>query len=293
LSEPETQTLLAMVFKRIKDHGAQRARDFEDPRDSKGLWWDWKPAKSALEHLFSRGDLLIANRIRFERVYDLTERVLPDWVDQSKPSETDTALHVLERSARALGICTPAQVADYCHDYGRNQARLYIEQLIEEEVLIPVQVAQDSGGSLEMVVHKEYLESLNAAADGDLEAERTTFLSPFDSLFYPARRDEQLWSFRQVLEAYKPAEKRIWGYYCLPILYRDQLVGRLDPRLDRKRGRLHLEKIFLEPGVQPADELMNNIKNVLKDFMDFHNANDVVIEASNPKSFGKALQRLL
>jgi uncharacterized protein YcaQ len=289
LAKPETQKLLKRVYARVKREGAIRARDFEDERDERGLWWDWKPAKNALEHLYNCGDLMIAKRIRFERVYDLVERVLPDWVDVEVPTHEDTALHVLERSARALGICTPAQIADYSHDMGRNNARPFIEQLLDRGTLIQVRVEGVAGEVFKMVIHKDDEENLEAAVDGSLKAQRTTFLSPFDSFFYPKGRDEQLWGFRQVLEAYKPAPQREWGYYCLPILYKDRLVGRLDPRLDRKNGKLHLEALYLEPGIELEHGMISEIALAMKDFMKFHNANELIIEQSRPRALAKSL----
>lgn len=293
LAIPETQTLLQQVYARIKSEGALRARDFEDERDQRGLWWDWKPAKRALEYLFGCGDLMIADRIRFERVYDLAERVRPEWVDVDEPTHEEVALHVLERSAKASGICTAAQVADYSHDFGRNQARPYIDQLLEQGTLRSVRVMDVSGNALEMVIHRENLPILESAAEGGLVAERTTFLSPFDSIFYPKGRDEQLWGFRQVLEAYKPAPQREWGYYTMPILHDNRLIGRMDPRLDRKAGRLHLEALYLEPGVKQEAGLISGIVAALRDFVDFHAATDICIESSRPAGLAKAILRLL
>jgi uncharacterized protein YcaQ len=293
LAKPETQKLLKQVYARVKREGALRVRDFEDERDERGLWWDWKPAKNALEHLYNCGDLMIAERIRFERVYDLVERVLPDWVEVEVPTYEEAALHVLERSAKALGISTAAQIADYSHDMGRNDARPFIEQLLHRGTLIQVRVESAAEDDFKMVIHKDNKEHLESAAEGSLKAQRTTFLSPFDSFFYPKGRDEQLWGFRQVLEAYKPASEREWGYYCLPILYKDRLIGRLDPRLDRRTGKLHLEALYLEPGIELEDVIISAIAFAMNDFMKFHRANELIIEQSRPRTLAKSLMSAL
>jgi len=293
LAREDTQKLLEQVYSRVENEGGLRARDFEEDTGKRGPWWDWKPAKNALEHLFSRGDLMIADRIRFERVYNLTERVLPDWVDRSEPTHEQAALHVIERSAHALGICSAAQISDYSHDFKRTESKPFIEQLLEEGRLLPVQVELESGDAIELVIHRDNLPLMEAAADGSLVAERTTFLSPFDSLFYPRGRDVQFWGFRQVLEAYKPAPQREWGYFCLPILHHERLVGRLDPRLDRKKGRLHLEALYLEPGVKLEEEMVTAIAATMKDFMSFHQAHDIIIEKSQPRAFASTLMRAL
>lgn len=293
LAKEETQKLLKQVYTRVENEGGLRARDFEDKTGKRGPWWDWKPAKNALEHLFSRGDLMIADRIRFERVYNLTEHVLPNWVDRSEPTHEQAALHVIERSALALGICSPAQISDYTHDFKRTEAKPFIEHLLQGGQLLPSKVELDSGDIVDVVIHRDNLPLMEAAADGSLVAERTSFLSPFDSLFYPRGRDMQFWNFRQVLEAYKPAPQREWGYFCLPILHKERLVGRLDPRLDRKEGRLHLEAIHLEPGVKPEEGMITAVAATMKDFMAFHEAHDIIIESSRPKTFGSALMRAL
>jgi hypothetical protein len=293
LAKLETQKLLKQVYARVEKEGARRVRDFEDDRGERGLWWDWKPAKNALEHLFSRGDLMIADRVRFERVYDLTKRVLPDWINVEEPTHEETALHVLDRSARALGVCTAAQIADYSHDFGRNDAKPFIEQLLERGTLLPIQVKHDSGDNLDMVIHKDNVSLMETAVEGSLVAERTTFLSPFDSLFYPRGRDEQFWGFRQILEAYKPAPEREWGYYCLPILHKDRLVGRFDPRLDRKTGKLHIEALYLEPGIKLEKNMVAAIAVAMRDFMTFHQASELIIEKSRPKAFMNILTSTL
>ncbi|MBI5959550.1 MAG: winged helix DNA-binding domain-containing protein, partial [Chloroflexi bacterium] len=116
-------------------------------------------------------------------------------------------------------------------------------------------------------------------------------LSPFDSLFWARDRDQQLWGFEQTLEAYKPAPQRIWGYFCLPILHHDRLVGRFDPKLERKTGTLRLKSLLLEPGIDPAEDLIADVAAALRDFMEWHGAHDLIIEKSSPPEFGERLMQ--
>jgi hypothetical protein len=118
---------------------------------------------------------------------------------------------------------------------------------------------------------------------------RTTFLSPFDNLFWAQGRDQQLWDFRKALEAYTPANKRVYGYFCLPILHHDRLIGRFDPKLERKSKLLRIKALYLEPGISPEDELVAGTASALRDFLVFHGANDLVIERSQPAEFGTKL----
>ena len=107
--------------------------------------------------------------------------------------------------------------------------------------------------------------------------------------FWAKGRDTSFWNFRQVLECYKPAAIRRWGYFCLPILYRDKLVGRFDPKVERQTGVMRLKKLYLEPKVRPSNRLIWSISRAMKDFMCFHQARDLVIEHSDPPEFGAKL----
>jgi uncharacterized protein YcaQ len=108
-------------------------------------------------------------------------------------------------------------------------------------------------------------------------------------LWWAVRRDEQLWGFHQSIEAYLPAPKRMYGYFCLPILHHERLVGRFDPKLERKTGILRLRALYLEPGIQPAEELVSDTAASMRDFMAFHSARELVIERSEPADFGEKL----
>jgi hypothetical protein len=140
-----------------------------------------------------------------------------------------------------------------------------------------------------LIVHKDNLPLLEQCADGAIRPCRTTFLSPFDNLFWAKGRDEGLWGFKQQLEAYKPGPQRVWGYFSLPILHHDSLVGRFDPKLERKDGILRLKALYLEPGVEPAEELVVGVAAAMRDFLAFHNASDLVVERSQPAAFSEQL----
>jgi len=151
----------------------------------------------------------------------------------------------------------------------------------------------ENGKTDELILHRDNLPLLEQAADGMLRAERTTFLSPFDSLWWAANRDQQFWGFRKALEAYLPASKRIYGYFCLPILHKDRLVGRFDPKLHRKDGILQLKALYLEPGVKPDEALVQSVAAAMRDFMTFHQARELTIDLSQPAIFGKKLLKAL
>jgi uncharacterized protein YcaQ len=153
----------------------------------------------------------------------------------------------------------------------------------------PVRGRLANGRDYPLVVHRHNLPLLERAADGELSPGRTTFLSPFDNLFWAGGRDLQLWDFRKAIEAYTPAPKRVYGYFCLPILHHARLVGRFDPKLERKEKRLRIKALYLEPGIQPEEDLVAGTASAMRDFMKFHAAHDLVIERSQPAEFGEKL----
>ena len=292
LEDPANMELLDAVMDHVRENGLTRSADFERTDGRRGTWWDWKPAKIALEHLYNTGELTIANRVNFQRIYGITETVLPDWVDTTPPTEEEAYLTLLDKSARALGICSPMQVPDYFH-MKRTPAKPLVQRMLDEGTLVPVDVELQDGTVAEQVVHRANLHLLERAADGDITPQHTTFLSPFDSLFWAKGRDTQFWGFQQILEAYKPAPQRIWGYFSLPILRNDQLVGRFDPKLERRESTLRLKHLHLEPGIPPEDDLVADIAGAMRSFMTFHDATDLVIEQSKPRGLRRKLLRAM
>jgi uncharacterized protein YcaQ len=291
-TDPKNAALVAAVMERVQREGAVRAADFEHDGSKRGTWWDWKPAKRALEYLYNNGELMIAGRKNFQRVYDLPKRVLPAWVDTSEPTEDEANRQRVEQAVKGLGICEPLHAAEYAY-LKRGTAKPVIEALTKEGVFVSVQGETASGEKRSLIVHGDHLPLVKQAVDGALPAQRTTFLSPFDNLFWARGRDVLFWNFRHVLEAYKPGHQREWGYFCLPILHRDRLVGRFDPKLERKTGTLRLKALHLEPGVQPDERLIADVAGALRDFLAFHHAQHVIIERSIPAEFGDKLTQAL
>ena len=292
LDETAQKEILPQVMERIRNEGALKVSNFESDHHPGGAWWNWRPAKVALEILYANGDLMIADRVKFQRVYDLAERVLPQWVDRSEPTAEERDRFWVELGARALGVCQPRQPGDYTW-MGISHSRPIVAELVKEGILIPITGEMANGKPADLIIHRDNLTLLEQAADGALHAERTTFLSPFDSLWWAKRRDEQMWGFHQSIEAYLPAPKRTYGYFCLAILHKDRLVGRFDPKLERKTGILRLKALYLEPGIQPTEELVRATAACMRLFMAFHAARELVIERSEPTDFASKLLREL
>jgi hypothetical protein len=223
------------AFARIAAEGPLAASDFEER--SKGGWWGWSSAKAACEWLFLTGRITTATRRNsFERVYDLTERVIPAAaLSLPTPTEADAHRALLERSARAHGIGTARDLRDYFR-LAPADAAPRLAELVEEGTLLPVQV-------------KGWRDTAYLHRDSKLprRAEGRALLVPFDPLVWERARAERLFGFRYRIEIYTPAEKRVHGYYVLPFLLRDRLVARVDLKSDRQSGALLVQGAFAEP----------------------------------------------
>lgn len=283
--------LVTQVLARIRSEGGRRVGDFDYDGPQRNPWYDWKPPKMALEALFAWGDLMVADRVNFQRVYDVRERVLPDWVDTTPVPAEAARRFCLEQAAKALGVFEPRHLTLYAY-MRATPVKSEIKTLLADGTLVEIQ-GQSMNGVKNWLLHRDNLPLLQRAAEGEISPGRTTFLAPFDSLFWAWDRDQILWGFNQLLECYKPAESRVYGYFSFPILHKDRLIGRFDPKLDRKSGVLHLNALYLEPGVQPTDELIAAVATTMRDFLTWHGAKSLQIEKSDPAAFAAKLTSAL
>ena len=264
--------LYPAVLARIRDEGPLAASDFEDPRPGRGSWWDHKPAKLVLEDLFDQGILMVADRRSgFQRVYDLAERVLPPQIDVRRPSDAEAWRHLLLRGARALGVGTLRDLADYFR-LRLGEAKPALRSLLEAGELVPVAV-----------------EGWRAPAYAPPEAlhrpprrprHPPTLLSPFDPLLWERSRAERLFGFEYRIEIYTPEPKRRYGYYVLPLLADGALVGRLDVRNDRATRTLYVPVAYLEPGVNQS--VGASMASALRDLARFLGAERVLVDRTDP-----------
>jgi uncharacterized protein len=231
---------VAEVLDRVRKDGPLKASELAEPRPHRpGTMWNWHPGKVALEWLFFTGELTARSRTTgFERVYDLTERVLPrEVVDAPTPDPADAVRELVRTAARALGVATERDLRDYFR-LPVAAARTAIGELADVGELLPAEVA-----------------GWGARAWLDPQAHRPRWiraralLSPFDSLIWERPRVERIFGFRYRLEIYTPAHKRVHGYYVLPFLLGDQLVARVDLKADRQAGVLRVQAAHGEDGV--------------------------------------------
>ena len=278
------------VMERVRSHlhqnGAVRSAEFENKNHIPGGWWSWKEEKDALEAMLLTGEVMIARRQNFQRVYELRERILPGWDDAALPSSEQLQRTLALRSVRALGIALPAWVPDYFREAKKGMPKR-LEALAGEGLLLRVAV---EGFEQSAYVHPDRADSIEGAASGDLEPELTTLLSPFDPLVWDRNRARELFDFDYMIECYTPAARRRYGYFTLPILHRGQLIGRLDPKAHRAQGVFEIKALHLEPGVSVDEQLVADLAAVLRRLADWHGAPDLVVRQSDPPELAALLE---
>jgi len=238
----EQPELVAQVLAEVAKRGPVAASEIAERPRRAGPWWDWSDHKRALEWLFWSGEVSSARRRRFERLYDLTERVLPRTVTSAPtPPVEDAQRELIRIAAHGLGLAAEADLRDYFR-LAAVEAKARVSELVEAGELHPVGV-EGWGRTQGYLWHgAEIARRIDAQA----------LIGPFDPLIWTRPRVERIFRFRYRLEIYVPAPKRVHGYYVLPFLLGDKLVARVDLKADRARGVLIVRSEHHEPGA-PAE----------------------------------------
>lgn len=264
----DQQPVRDAVLERIREQGPMASRHFEAPTEGPaGKAWDWygrKPEREALADLWSEGSLILRRRESFQRIFDVTERLLPDFWER-EICEEECQLSLARMALSALGVTTVPWLADYFRTGGRRHlprptAKQLLGDLESTADAVPVQIegiAESAWMAIELV---PVLENLRRRTGWPT---RTTVLSPFDNLLWYRLRGAELWDFTYRLECYVPAPKRIYGYYSMPILHRGRVVGKLDPSYDRKQKLLTIRAFHWEPQVRPTEPMKRAIAKAI------------------------------
>jgi uncharacterized protein YcaQ len=255
------------VLQRVRVEGPIVASDISTRRGPKGPWWDWDMGKRALEVLFWRGDVTAYRRASdFARVYDIADRVLPvDVLDAPSPTEHESRKQLLLLAAKACGVATARDLADY-HRQKPKECVHIVDELV-------------TNGELDAVRVHGWRDTAYVLPDTSIprNVSARALLSPFDSLIWHRPRVERLFDFHYRLEIYTPAEKRTFGYYVLPFLLDEQLVGRVDLKADRHAGVLRVQGAYKEDGVD-VSRVAHQLSMELQEMAKWLNLPDVQVQ---------------
>jgi uncharacterized protein YcaQ len=289
----EKAWLLDRVLEEIRHNGPMSASDFkldEKPTEKRKGWWNWSTTKIALEMLYNSGILMVSYRRNFQRYYDLTENVLSSDADLTEPTEDERIKFFIMKTFKALGVAKPSDVSSHYYDWSTytplkgNAFDKNFNDFVNEDVVKEVTI---KGIQEPYFIFTEDFELVQKIADDDLDCfNEVTFLSPFDNLTWSKTRTRTFFNFVPKLEAYFPQNQRKYGYYNMNVLYKDQLVGRIDPKMYRTGGLLEINSLHLEKKFKSDTEFKEKLADAFRRFMSFHNAEKIAFKKIVPRTLG-------
>jgi uncharacterized protein len=277
----ENSAFRQYILDELAVRGPMRTQDFEDSilvPWSSGGWNSGRSVSYMLDHLWLTGQIMVAKRNGLERWWDLAERVLPAPLPPSGWRDTQVTYDAAQKSLKALGVGRGRDIQRHFIEGRYPQWAKVLQRLQKEKKVLPVSV---EGWPGEWFIHTDTLPLLETLLAGDWQP-RTTLLSPFDNLIRDRDRTELMWDFYYRIEIYVPAAKRQYGYYVLPILHGDTLIGRIDPKMDWKQRVLTVNALYVEP-TTPLDETTGQaVKQTIGALAQFLGANEILYGEKMP-----------
>lgn len=262
---PRDTKLMSAVLRRIKNEGPLRSKDFENTKRGTTGWWDWKPAKKALERLFLEGKLEVSRREGFQKVYDLPQRVIPNSVDTSMPNDKEYIRFLISRTLRHHGLATSKEIAYLRKSETKLKVEKELNGMLSNQEVIELKV----GGIDETYyTFPGYLEEIPRAT------QKIIILSPFDNLTIQRKKLLTFFNFDYQIECYVPEKKRKYRYFSLPIFKGTQPIARIDCKANRKEKILEIHSISYEKNVNRATE-KSRFESKLTSFAKFNGCNSV------------------
>jgi len=283
--KPLTQAeinLMNRILDRVAREGPLMMKDFENDRlEASSGWWDWRPAKMAIERLYLGGKLMTTRNRDFHKVYDLPINLVPNDIDTAIPTPGEFARHVIRRELRAMGIVYPKEMAWRTRFVKDHLVKTELAKLVEEEEVCPVTIEGLKTGPLYML--PSYKKKKIELADDAF------ILSPFDSFCVFRHRLREFFNFDYQIECFVPEPKRKYGYFSLPVLIGDAFIARMDSKADRKQRTLQVHNLHFEP-VKLSKPEIHKFVGALKAFTAFNQCREIVIKKSNNKTYLKAIK---
>lgn len=276
------------VLDRIKAEGALQSKDFEFKRDAPGNWYNWKPAKQALEQLFMEGKLMVASRQNFQKIYDLSERIVPSSIDVSMPSKNEFASYLIKKTIQANAVVNESEIG-YLRRGLKEVIAKEIKKMLKNGELLTVGI--ESAKETYLTTPATLL-SLEKSSDSKLKRPKPVknihFLSPFDNAIIQRKRLNRLFGFDYNIECYLPELKRKFGYWCLPVLYNNKFVARFDPKADRATKTFYIKSIHFEADFLKNEDFNEIFAEKLKAFAAFNSCSKIVLNKAD-KAWNKEI----
>lgn len=276
------------VLDKIKAEGPLQSRDFEFKRDTPGNWYNWKPAKQALEQLFMEGKLMVAKRHNFQKVYDLAERIVPSTIDTSMPGKNEYACYLIKKTIQANGIATEQEIS-YLRTGLKEIIAKEVKKMLKNGELIKVQIETIKDVYLTTSNHINLLEKIS----GQHFEPKLHILSPFDNMIIQRKRLNTLFRFDYAIECYLPENKRKYGYWCIPVLYNNQFVARFDTKADRATNKYYIKAMFFEKNFLPDEEFNNQFARKMKSFAVFNGCDNVIVQKADNTLWKRQINAVL
>jgi uncharacterized protein len=262
------------VLDKLKADGPLQSKDFDSNQKSSG-WYNWKPAKKALEQLFMEGEIMVAKRKGFQKVYDLSQNVLPEDVNLQIPTSKEFAQYLIHQTIRSQGIFRAEEVYYLQNKYKADTNHL-LKQMLENKELVMVSVKDAEGVFYTTPQHLELMVTKNKQSSLHI-------LSPFDNAVIQRKRIFNLFDFDYTIECYLPQHRRKYGYFSLPIVYNNNFVARLDAKADKKQSQFILNQFHLESDFVAAPMFYKLLCKKLNEFALFNTCTRIVIDNLKPQ----------
>ena len=271
------QKLQRAIMQELKRHGPLPSRVFENKDEESDGWYSsgWTSGRDVsqmLDYLWTTGKIMVAGRSGIQKLWDLSERCLPDWAPRQKLSEKEVVRRATQKALRALGVATPQHITQHFTRRRYPHLAETLHALHTKGIIERIHVTDEKG---EWYIHAEDMPLLDRIEANEFVFERTTLLSPFDNLICDRARTRQIFNFDFTIEIYVPAHKRQYGYYVLPILHGDRLIGRIDPKFDREHNRLHIHAVHAEKDAPRNRKAGRAIRGAIEDLAAFLGATDI------------------
>ncbi len=280
-----TPQVMQYIMDTIRAEGPKKARDFENESKKAGSWWNWKPAKIALERLFLQGDLMISARNGMEKTYDLTERVLPDHTDLTMPSPMEFAEYLVKTYLRAYGFTTLRQITHLkTGSIIRKNVSEVLHSMLEQGTIQKIELENFPT----VFVQQDLMEKTIRANSSQIK-----ILSPFDNLVIHRDRVQQFFGFDYRIECYIPKDKRQYGYFCLPVLFGDKFLGRVDCKAHRKERQLEIIQLHIENENCMPELWVAPLVDCLKHFAMFNACDTLKLDQVSPSKLTDPIKQAL